>query len=251
VSADFVEKLIERALYADRMASREEWNKSHPDGKTAPYVSDADKCPRQSWYSLTNTPESDPPDANSLMNFALGHAAEEAVAEILERYGVPMIRERRIEIPWKGMVITGRPDFLFPIPGAGFLAELKTTTTRQAFMLEKEQGMLAHRHQILQYLHAGNLGLLEPEITALDCKVGALVYIVKDAQKFRNPKVVHAYDVHYDEAEVERVLDTFASMQLRAKSDPINPPARPEGYKPKGFPCAWCSYATTCWKGPQ
>lgn len=237
-------QLFEDALHANRAEEQREWAKTHPDGKIAAHISDADKCARQVVYSIQGVPETNPPGTDSLMNFALGKAAEEAFASQLERHGVKLVREVRVVIPWGAAKITGRADFLLFIPDLNVIVELKSTTTRQLSMILKEGGRTEHRKQLMLYLLAGKMGLLEPwGITPEMCESGVLVYFVKDATRNRPNRFF--LDVEFDWDEINTTMNELERLTLSAGTVP----PRPSGFAYDKFPCAWCSYQDGCWKG--
>jgi hypothetical protein len=179
---------------------------------------------------------------DSLMNFAIGHAAEEAFASQLERYGIKLLREVRVEIPWGGVTISGRIDFL--LVAEFFISELKSTTQAQMYAISKNEGRNEARSQLLLYLLAGKMGLLwEYGITPEMCENGVLAYLVKDAKKDRRNRWF--FDVPFDWHEAERGMDELAKLTVQAAIP--QPPARPAGFSRDKFPCGWCDWQDFCW----
>lgn len=249
--SDAIVGLIEHALLYDNEQQKQKRldSKGGDPKKYNPYATDFGKCERQVWYSLRNYPESNPPDMQSLANFAFGHAAEDKYADLLAALpnfeSMVIIREVRLQIG----STSGRADFLLWDPHLRCIVELKTTKGWQVKWLPNKD----HEEQLMFYLHAGRLGMLEQYgITPDDCDSGVLVYIRKDAT--RGTKTFLAYDVLYDERTILHKLDMNATLLRSANAD-IQPPPRPEGYKETKFPCgdakgrAWCSYFDTCWRG--
>lgn len=240
--SDAVVALIEKALIHDNELQKQKWVAGRGSSlKTQPSATDLGKCPRQVYYSLRNIPETNPPDMQSLANFKFGHAAEEGYAQILEQLPgfekMVIIREVRLEIDG----VSGRADFILWDPHLRCIIELKTTKGWQVKFLPNSD----HEKQISFYLKAGQLGMLrkygiEPD----DCDTGVIVYIRKDAT--RGYKTILAFDVHYDEAMLDRELDKLATVSQQAK-EAIEPP-RPKGFTETKFPCGWCSWKDHCWK---
>lgn len=217
--------------------------------KTNPHISDSSKCVRQVWFSLINEPQTEPLTTDSLVNFAVGHAVEEAFASMLEESGATVTREVHVEIPTGSTKVTGRIDFLVTLPGEKVLIELKSISSRSMGMtLRKgEPGKEEHRHQANLYVHASKMGLLPDEY-----EKAYLVYLVKDATR-REP-TIHAFEVQYDKAMAEADLKSLAILNAKAENGmevPI-PADIAQEYQAKGkpplWPCAYCSWQSRCFK---
>jgi hypothetical protein len=209
------------------------------DAKQNPHVSDAGKCQRAVVFSLLNVPESDPITEDSLMNFLVGNAVEEAWAQILTAAGdTEHVREERVEIPTGNTKVTGRKDFDgVRLLWRGSVVELKSSNSRaMSFMLKSgQQGRAEHRKQINLYLHSKGGG------------TGYLVYVVKDATK--GEPIIHAFRVDYDEAMALSDLGALAAAYDMAKSGSL--PAIPEGYDRTKFPCTYCNHRGNCWSAAK
>lgn len=219
--------------------------------KLNPHISDVGKCPRAVAYSLMNVEESEPFTDDSLMNFLVGHAVEEAWAKILTAAGAEYEREERVEIEIADTKVSGRQDFggirlrwntaaaeLLNIPEFaeipdGAIIELKSLNSRAAsWMLKKgEKGRAEHRRQLGLYLHAKQ----QP--------VGFLVYLVKDATK--GEPILHAFRVDLDSEEAHSDALMLAGVHTLARSQTL--PRIPEGYQQSKFPCTYCQVKTLCW----
>lgn len=248
--SDAIAELVEKALVYNRgleQAARLE-SKGGDARKLNPYATDMGRCERQVGYSLMNYPESDPPDMQSLANFLFGHAAEDAYAKILGQLPEPedmvVLREVRLQIG----NTSGRADFLIWDPHLRTLVEMKTTKGWQVKWLPNKD----HEKQLMFYMHAGKLGMLEQYgITAEDCDSAVLLYIRKDAT--RGMRTYLTFDVLYDERTVLLALEKNEELLELALAGIL--PARPKGMTPDKFPCgdkkgkAWCPYFTTCWRG--
>lgn len=243
-NALLLDDLLASALQFNRAQEKEQWAVTHPEGKTAAYISDAGKCEKQVWYSINDWPVTNPPGVDSLMNFALGHAAEEMFSSQLERFGVKLLREVRVEIPWRHVTITGRIDFL--LVAENFIAELKSTSQRQMFAISKKGGRPEHASQLLLYLLAGKLGLLRAHgIPPEMCEEGVLAYLVKDATRGKRNRWM--FDVPFDWNEAEGIMDSLVEMTDLAQLP--QPPQTPSGFQEDKFPCSYCAFQAGCWKG--
>lgn len=252
-------KLIKHGIEKKRAANDAQRVADGKELKVNPYVTDAGKCPRQVYKSLVNEPPTNPITVDSEINFAVGHAVEEAFASLLELSGAEIAQEVRIEIPVADTVVSGRVDFLISVPRdllkelglvkevGGLpehcLIELKSSSSRNlGWMLRNGQaGSDNYRRQINQYLHASQLGQLDRKYD-----VGFLVYIVKDATKGEPP--VHAFEVKYDEQQA--LADLANAALIKKRADAGMEPNIPEGYTRSKFPCGYCSWQDSCW-GPK
>ena len=204
------------------------------DKKLNPSISDAGKCSRAVVYSLMNVEESDPPELDSEMRFIFGHAAEDAIAKILEAHqGATVQREERIEIVAGSRKVTGRSDF-----GSVLVAvdketwELKLTNSDAVwFMLSRNSPNEAHVHQLNLYLHARGE------------QKGRLVYLVAGAKK--GEPCAAAWTIEHDDEMARNDLQSLINAAELAEHG-ILPPI-PEGYKQNAFPCGYCNYRTKCW----
>lgn len=247
--AESVISLFEQALFLDReLQQRARAEEKGTTLKTNPYVTDAgSKCPRKTWYTLRNYPVTDPPTADSLANFLLGKAAEEAFAKILEQMGVRVVREVRVALPCAApdgemLDVTGRLDFLlyFENGESPVLIEMKTTS-RLAMKLHGYKPYDDHVSQLNLYLHASQEGLISnlPPVQA-----GVVFYYIKDASK--RQRAFYAFDVPYDPARALDDLALLVNLDGWARLDP-SPPERPAGFNPEKFPCSYCDFRTECW----
>lgn len=207
--------------------------------KTNPHVSDAGKCARKVVLSLMNIPESDPLDFDSLLRFKLGHAYEDAIAEILESYqGASYIREERVEIPAGETKITGRRDFdaVRLSLDEETLIELKSSNARAVgFLVKRGAPNEDHVKQANLYLHATGR------------KKAYLVYLVTGSTK--GEPVLHAWRVDYDRAGAEADIAALAEADRNAKARRV--PSIPTGYTRNAFPCGYCSYKGLCFDNSE
>jgi CRISPR/Cas system-associated exonuclease Cas4 (RecB family) len=201
--------------------------------KLNPHISDAGKCPRQVTYSLRNIEPSDPMTEDSLTNFLVGHAVEDAWAKILVAAGAEIVREERVSIPAVATVVTGRKDFGVKLLWRESVVELKSINSRaMAFMLKSgERGKPDHRRQLNLYLRASGLS------------VGHLVYLVKDATK--GEPILHAWEVEYDAERADADIAALVLADEIAKRGELAP--IPEGNQQNKYPCTYCNWRTACW----
>ena len=127
---------LERRKKDDRIAEKGTADKENP------YVTDAGKCPRAVGLSLLNIPGK-PFTIDTLINFGMGHATEEFLAEALAAGTESRVeREVRIEIPTNDTIVSGRADFI--LWDQGLIVELKNTSSMAMKFLE-EGGRPEHR----------------------------------------------------------------------------------------------------------
>ena len=228
-----IQEMIEAGVNAlqlqqqeDRIAERGTADKQNP------YVTDAGKCPRAVGLSMLNIPGK-PFTTDTLINFGLGHAAEEFLAKALEAGTDSMVkREVRIEIPTEGTVVSGRADFI--LWDQGLIVELKNTSTMAMKYLE-EGGRPEHRSQLNLYLHATGL------------PAGALVYMAKAAKGMITTK---EYEVNYDKHQALEDLAALEAIDAHVKKTG-EAPDKPDGYLQSKYPCSYCQYSVHCWSIPK
>lgn len=260
---EIINWLIKPALDAEQeMNRRTRMAQRGTLAKLNPHISDAGKlCARQTYYSLINAPE-DPLDLSSLVNFQLGHAAEELLSKLLTLRGAELLREVRVEIPYGGTIISGRSDFLVKMPVSAMLEapggiasllmenqgdliiELKTTKTSSFKNQIKRHpdGDPAHRSQLNLYEHASVLGLM-PEGWG-PFRVGLLIYIIKDSVKGQDN--VWPYVVPYDAELAESDLRYLSGLKSLADSGLT--PDRPPEANGNWWGCDYCAFKTHCWR---
>lgn len=205
------------------------------DKKLNPSVSDAGKCERKVVLSLMNIPETNPPDVDSQLRFALGHAFEDAIARVLEAHqGATYLREERVEIAAGDTKITGRRDFdAVRVELLDSILELKSTNARaMGFLLKRGTPNEDHVRQLNLYLSATGKAK------------GYLVYLVAGSTK--GEPILHAWTVNYDQNMAHQDITALAAADLRAKTQ--NVPAIPHGYARGKYPCGtYCPYNEFCW----
>lgn len=179
------------------------------------YASDlGTSCARRLWYTYSGH-EEEPHSDETLLKFAWGRAAEEMIAPLLGE----VERERRVEVEYNGVPISGRIDFL--IDGT---KELKSIDD-----VKKVSGgpKVAHVSQLMTYLRAE----AEPE--------GDLIYVGK------HPADIIAWRVRYDndfwEGRAAKATTAWAAAQGEGPPPPV-----PAGYAPASPPCSFCPFLNIC-----
>lgn len=268
----FISTLLETGLELEREKEQEERAAA---GKTVnPYFTMTEKCVRQCYFTLTEETPSNPLDVNSLTNFKVGHAIEEAFADIISwAAGAPPAREISLEFNVDGVRISGRLDFAIPLLGERILVELKASNARAigAMLRNGEEGRAEHRSQINLYLHASHTDawpcstcqgtgdikqnrndVLQVMGPCIDCNgkgrrpepfdLAYLVYIVQGATK--GEPVCHAFPIKYNPQKAESDLIYLAQLQKMA--DARQDPGIPHGYTKSKFPCSYCNWKDRC-----
>lgn len=225
--------------------------------KSNPHVTDAGKCDRKVYLSLVGQEPTNPLTVDSMVNFGVGHAVEEWLAQVLAEQGITVYREVRVEIPIHDTVVTGRIDFAFV--ASGRLIELKTISSRAmaAMLRTGEAGRDEHRRQINLYKYSSEYGTLTSGGVPLQGEFNELflIYITKDATA-REPSI-NAWRVEYDPAQALEDLNHLAELHGLAKRgmDPGIPHEYLKNFHTSkthdpGWQCrgAYCQFAAHCWR---
>lgn len=232
-------EMIERGLELDYEKQQEE-NPREP----GLHVSHVNKCSRQTYFELTGTPISNPLTTDSLVNFKVGRAVEDAFTSMLAAAGATIIREAEVRIPVNGTKVVGHIDTLGIFVDDHFAVELKSTSSRSMRFTAKEGGKEDHKRQLHLYLHGINQGLLDEQFgQEVRLDHAYLTYLVKDATK--GEQVVHPFNVPYDEHLANNDLFTLKLVEEMAQEG-IDPGV-PDEYGPNHWLCkSYCSYRTRC-----
>lgn len=188
-----------------------------------------DACWRKVFYTVAGT-QRDPLTTESMLAMAIGDRIEGLYVEALLATGE--IEKIQVPIPFTGYPITGRLDVL--VRRDRMPVELKSTTIKVWNHLPKQ----AHLDQTLMYLHG-----LRSLTAYADITEALTVYLAKDAPK--GHEGIRAYPVQYDPARMREILETY-QLAWDAANDAVLPP-RPAAFKPGEWPCAYCSWKSTCW----
>lgn len=238
------------------------------------FVTHVGKCEQQVYYQLAGIDPTDPLTSDSLMNFRVGHAVEEAVSELLELGGI-LIRETRTQIPYDDEEVRGRIDFMVWFPDSHEIWELKSIASKaMTYMLKHgEDGRPEYKQQLNLYLHASQQGLItvkvpgvhpDPSAIVLDTGKGLyttlsprftkghVVYVVKDATV--DQPLFFDFEVEYDQFRAESDLMRLVKLKKDADQgiDPGIPPEYMDEFQKKKkvpfFPCAkYCQWRKKCW----
>lgn len=266
--------LLEAGLFAERDRKQKAREIAKAGEKPNPFFTDAGKCERAIYKRLIEEEESNPLTVDSLANFKLGNAIEDAFGSVLAKaVKGRVLREVSMEVDVDGVRVSGRSDFLVLAPvgdNQHAIIELKKTSSRaMKFMLSRDlPGRDEHRRQLNLYLHASH----QPDFPCLTCmgkgaiwghqhplpcwkcnetgkrstapfEVGYLVYLIADATK--GEPVAHAFQVVYDEFGAKSDLEFLRHVAKRAETG--DDPSIPEGYSKTKFPCSYCSFQKNCW----
>lgn len=266
--SQFIRELLEAGLTAQNEARDEERAELKKDQKPNTYFTDAGKCERAIFFRLTGEEVTNALTADSLMNFKIGHAVEDAVGEVLSwATGGQILREVSTEFEVNGHRISGRADFLITVPESRVLIELKKTSSRALGWMVKNQqpGRDEHRKQANLYLHASQTdakwriplpptkGAATPSFKTVEVPphdIAYLVYVPADATK--GEPIANAFPVPYNPLVAKGDLEFLAQMATLAdRGDDPGIPLRIEAQSKKGkapnFPCGYCSYESRCW----
>jgi hypothetical protein len=216
------------------------------------HVSQAGKCPRQVFFSLTGVPKTEALTLDSYMTLRLGNKAEELYLDLLTAAGVTILTQQRVELEHDGETIHGTLDLLIEVPeevralipglDPRELWEIKTKNSRALGWILKRGGPDAEDGYVKQlrgYLHAADSGQIPKPTHAR----GRLVYTAVGATK--GEPLFHAWFVPYDldEAKKDLVFLSQAMKGARAGSDP----GIPEAYKScPNWPCGYCDHKRLC-----
>lgn len=216
------------------------------------HVSDAGRCPRQVFFSLTGVPRTEELTLDSYMTLRLGNKAEELYLDLLKAAGVKVLTQQRIELEQDGEKIHGTLDMLIEVPeevralipglDEREVWELKTKNSRAMSWLLKRGGPEegdGYVKQLRAYLEGAKRGQYAKPTKAR----GRLVYTAVGATK--GEPLFHAWFVDYDEAETLKDLNRLSDSMKQAREG-IDP-GIPEGFERTKFPCSYCDWCSKCW----
>jgi hypothetical protein len=254
-ATDAVRKLLEYGLVRQREKERQQRIDEGKSIREYPYITDAGKCPRQVYFALTNTPETEELTLDSWMTLNLGNKAEELYIQLLEAAGVTILSQERVELEALGEKVVGKLDLLIEVPAEvralipGLdereLWEIKTKNSRALGWVIKKGGPEpgdSYVHQVNNYLHAANLNKIPRPTQAR----GRLIYTAVGATK--GEPLFHAWFVPYDEAKATTDVTSLGLAMIAARqgSDPGIPP---EYASDPAWPCLYCRWRSLCHGG--
>ena len=222
--------------------------------KQNPHITDMGKCPRKVYFSLTGEPETEPLTLQSRVNFQVGHAVEEAFADLLSELDGRIIREAHVTFPGAPPV-TGRIDFLTYLDDFDAMVELKSTSSlaMKLGMQNDEMPKDDHKRQIRAYLAASAKGYIDG-MEARTYSHGYLVYVVKDAKKGQEP--VQAFHVAHEPGLVEADIAWLRNIAQKAKAGmDAGIPDYLRDHKERtgklSWICQYCPFKSRCWGGER
>lgn len=185
-------------------------------------------CDRKMWFNFRNV-LTEELTAKTLRTFAIGHALEDMLCQGLEKAGlVVAMREAKLLNKW-GKTL-GMIDGIVKYPDGTFrLLENKTMNDKNFKELLKN-GIPPHYYaQVQLYMHhSGQLSNAGNKLT--ECLFQVLNKNTSELFTQRIP-----YDVHYAEAQTQRIELVVDSESLPRGSESIE--------------CRWCNYRNFCQGG--
>lgn len=155
---DIVDEVIKKDNDAREHKTKNSW-----------YPSELGQCLSGAYYKRLGTPQI-PPDARLLRVFKVGMNDEDLIMNCIERSGVPVTRQVRIEIPEHNL--TGYADGVIRSPDSknDLALEIKSCHSQKFWRMKKEKkaGDWHHRMQLWCALEA------------LQIAQGSLIYVSKD-----------------------------------------------------------------------
>ena len=251
-----------------------ERREAESDREPGLHVSHAGKCQQAVFYGITDAEKTDPLKSDSLLNFKVGRAVEEVIAELLEDGGI-LVRENVVSIPCEGETVTGHIDILVWFPDTHEIWELKSIASKaMSWLLKKgEEGRPDARQQLNLYMYASQKGLVkvrvpgvvtDPSAIVQDTGKGLwttcwprfdkghLVYVIKDAT-VDQPNLFD-FELTYDAwlAEVDLLKMVKIKIDADQGVDPGIPAEYMDEFNKKGkvpfFPCSkYCQHRRLCW----
>lgn len=216
------------------------------------HVSDAGRCPRQVFFSLTGVPRTETLTLDSYMTLRLGNKAEELYLDLLEHAGVKILTQQRMELECDGETVHGTLDLVIEVPeevralipglDEREIWELKTKNSRALGWLLKKGGPDegdGYVKQLRGYLHGAATGKVPKPTHAR----GRLVYTAVGATK--GEPLFHAWFVDYDPEAVQKDLGLLSKAMKGARDG--QDPGIPEAFKScPNFPCNYCDWKRQC-----
>lgn len=189
--------------------------------RTAFYVSEADNCPRQTYYAFKNKPRAEL-EAQTVRILEHGDYSHMRLMSAL--FGMGIVKAVEISLP-PGELFRGRADAILVIDNEPYLLEIKTMKDYAFRTLEKPNAAMVKQLQL--YLHFFNL------------QKGIVVVENKDTQELKE------FLVEKDEDIVRQLLQQFDYLQGQIGSNVV--PQKPdtlEAWKCKLCPYQFCTYFT-------
>ena len=190
------------------------------------YPSEIGGCMRKTWYSYKYPKKLQP---ELLKIFEMGNMVHDFVVKVLESEKNKDVQLLQSEFPLKieqpDFLISGRVDDLVLVKASGktIVVEVKSTKSID-FVNEAAE---SHLIQLQLYMHATGI------------HNGIVLYIDKGNLQSKQ------FEVEYDEAEVNRILERFGELHklLQSQLLPIDEAKKESG---KQWLCRFCEYAEKC-----
>lgn len=211
------------------------------------------KCKRSIFFSKTNTPASNPPEAHAYIKFELGNDAHEMMQAILKNIGIWIEGEdlkevNRFGFDWKYKI----DNMIKDESGNKYIIEIKTTYAKGFINIEKEPKM-EHEIQLMMYMLFENI------------ERGILLYIGRDNGRLveynyslQMLKEKHEKWFIQKIAELKKLMDQISNRELPDRDYQIqvknNNGLLSEDFQHKtvkyktDWQCSYCSYKNLCWK---
>tara|TARA_Y100000310_G_scaffold335338_2_gene417148 strand:+ start:50933 stop:51607 length:675 start_codon:yes stop_codon:yes gene_type:complete len=201
----------------DKFYEKQPYNKE----RTAFYVSEADTCPRQIYYSFKNKPKAQL-EARTRRIFEQGDYSHMRLMSALFSMGI--VKAVEITIPLNEQ-FNGRADAIITLEEESYVLEIKTTKDYAFKILEKPTPAMEKQLQL--YLHFFNI------------QKGILIVENKDTQELKE------FVVEKNEELINKLLQQFD--YLRDQIGSTVTPQKPENLEPwkcKLCPYQFCKYFT-------
>jgi len=184
------------------------------------YVSDAGKCPRQTYFKFKDYPREEP-DGRAMRIFDYGDYTHLRLSSVLTSMGI--VRALEVDIPPQSDV-SGRADAIIGIDNEPYVVDFKTISHFSFSKLDQPKS--DHEKQIQLYLHY------------FDIDQGILLY------EDKNNQAIKEFVVDYDEDLVRKVLDKFERLKDFIEREEIPPiPENIEDWR-----CKYCDFQNACQK---
>lgn len=187
--------------------------------KTAFWISDAGKCPRQIWFSCKGYPKK-PAEARVQRIFEHGNHTHMRIMSVL--FSLGLVTACEVEIP-SNEFIHGRADAIISLDGEIYVIEIKSISS---FKFKKDEVDSDHVKQLQLYLHFFKI------------RKGIFIYENKDTQELRE------LIVEYDEKLANQLLNSFSQLKEKVEKNEI--PAIPSDLEK--WRCEYCDYLGACEK---
>jgi hypothetical protein len=196
--------------------------------KTAISPTDANQCPRKTYYSFIKAP-AEPFTAKELLIFSMGESIHLRLQKYLQDSKLQLQAERRIEDFYKTMPIHAYIDSICIIDNEPYIIELKSHKDwnygNKCYLNEPKE---EHIGQIQMYMHFTGI------------KKGIILYENKNTSELKE------FEVLYDPEYTIKVLDELFLIWEQYQNK-IEPNRNPE-YQLSKYPCFYCKFVKHCFR---